>query len=252
LRLKDNPSPDPAQCGKPTALGTPFLEVDSLEAILMMHDSQGINADGPMLCVYILDSLEAIHMMHDSQGINADGPMLCVYILDSASPEHCTGDRSQLSDYHPEVRPDRYLRGAGGTLMRVHGTGSIRNENFQVKGVLYIPGLNNQPNINKTIFSVAKLNELGYNVLFNSDGSSTVIDNSKGTWNLKHEIIGKAQKKYGHFLLDYLRIPLNRDPVPMLEGRGLLKSLWNASRSVWSSITGHLSQRTTCAQRPPV
>jgi len=26
LRLKDNPSPDPAQCGKPTALGTPFLE----------------------------------------------------------------------------------------------------------------------------------------------------------------------------------------------------------------------------------
>ena len=24
LGLKDNPSPDPAQCGKPTALGTPF------------------------------------------------------------------------------------------------------------------------------------------------------------------------------------------------------------------------------------
>jgi len=24
LGLKDNPSPDPAQCGKPTALGTPI------------------------------------------------------------------------------------------------------------------------------------------------------------------------------------------------------------------------------------
>jgi len=24
LGLKNNPSPDPAQCGKPTALGTPF------------------------------------------------------------------------------------------------------------------------------------------------------------------------------------------------------------------------------------
>ena len=26
--LKDNPSPDPAQCGKPTALGTPFFLSD--------------------------------------------------------------------------------------------------------------------------------------------------------------------------------------------------------------------------------
>ena len=25
VMLKDNPSPDPAQCGKPTALGTPLL-----------------------------------------------------------------------------------------------------------------------------------------------------------------------------------------------------------------------------------
>jgi len=40
LRLKDNPSPDPAQCGKPTALGTPFFikkdDVDYIFCFLIL------------------------------------------------------------------------------------------------------------------------------------------------------------------------------------------------------------------------
>lgn len=71
---------------------------------------------------------------------------------------------------------------------------AVHNEMFQVKGHLYVPGLNNLPNINNTIFSVAKLSELEYNILFNSDRTSSVIDNSNRTWNFKYEIVGKAQK----------------------------------------------------------
>jgi len=44
LGLKDNPSPDPAQCGKPTALGTPLTVfhpplqiIQNLSYILLYH-----------------------------------------------------------------------------------------------------------------------------------------------------------------------------------------------------------------------
>ena len=38
LGLKNNPSPDPAQCGKPTALGTPFKKYFQYGAALYYNN----------------------------------------------------------------------------------------------------------------------------------------------------------------------------------------------------------------------
>lgn len=200
------------------------------------------------------DSLEArykfTHMMNGAQRINAGQPMQ-LFILDSGSPFHCTGDSSLFSVDYTEAPPDRYIYGANGGGMRVHGVGSIRNDRIQVQDVLYVPELNQQPNINKTLISVNKLTKLGYRVNF--DGSScSVIDNRKRSWTWKHEIVGEAHIERGHYLLDYLRIPLDRAPVPASsEWPRLLKSLWDAALSGWDTIIEPLRQRAS-AQRPEV
>jgi hypothetical protein len=110
----------------------------------------------------------------------------------------------------------------------------------------------NKPNINKTIISVSKLTKLGYSVVFNFDGTScTVIDKSR-TWSWQNEIVGEAHMEHRHYMLDYLRIPIHRAPVPTSpEGPGLVESLWSAALSGWNTITQRLSQRAS-AERPPV
>lgn len=187
--------------------------------------------------------------MNGAQGINAGQPMH-LFILDSGSPVHCSGDGSLFSVDYTEAPPDKYICGANGGGMRVHGVGSIRNDKIQVQDVLYVPELN-QPNINKTLISVTELTKLGYRVNFGGT-SCSVIDNRKRTWTWKHEIVGEAHIERGHYLLDYLSIPLDRDPVPTSsEWPRLLKSLWDAALSGWNTIIEPLCQRAS-TQRPEV
>jgi hypothetical protein len=185
-----------------------------------------------------------------TQGINADRPMHDVFIIDSGAAVHCTGDRSLFSDDYAEAIPKAYIRGASGKQMPVRGTGSICNDKFQLQDVLYVPDLN-QPDIKKTIISVSMLTKLGYSVNF--DGTScSVINNRKRIWTWQHEVVGEAHMEHGHYMLDYLRIPIKRSPVPTSsKWPRLPKSLWDAALSGWNTIIEPLPQRAS-AQRPEV
>ncbi|WVZ49692.1 hypothetical protein U9M48_001026 [Paspalum notatum var. saurae] len=191
-----------------------------------------------------------VHRVDVAQGIIAHPRKVNIAILDSGSPVHCTGDISLLSDYTEggEGVPNYY--GAGNEPLKVCGFGSIRNARFHIKDVLYIPSINRKDSM-ETIFSVSKLRRDGYRFDFDEEGSCTVMDTRSRVWSWtklawRHEIVGKGRDLDGHYHMDYLRM---RAPVSISsEGAGVVKSLWNAASSGWSTVTGRLRS----ALRPDV
>ena len=115
------------------------------------------------------------------------------WLMDSACCNHMTSHSSLFSELK-HAPHSLHIRTANGSTMSGHNIGSISTSN------LSIPRVFNIPNPSYNLFSVGKLAELGYSIIF--DYSGCIVQDPRTGQELK---IGPSVRRM--FPMDNLRLP---------------------------------------------
>ncbi|CAN6373536.1 unnamed protein product [Urochloa humidicola] len=121
------------------------------------------------------------------------------FILDSGAEDHVTGNFSLLSRV-TAVENGHGIQSVSEHFMPALCSGSLIIDRFKVIDVLFVRGMIG------TIFSVSKLDDLGYSTKF--IGRECFVRDAR-----TRVLVGKGHRVNGLYKLDYLEIPLNRARV---------------------------------------
>jgi len=126
------------------------------------------------------------------------------FIISSGASHHLTGnillfDQESLFQYYDT------LKVGNAYTMDIVGFGSITRPSLPLPDVRYVPGLK----VNAV--SIGQLSAMDYDVLFIKNGGCVVKERLGG------EVVGEATLLNGLYMVDYLRIPLDRICLPDYE-----------------------------------
>ena len=126
------------------------------------------------------------------------------FSISSGASHHLTGnmllfDQGSLVQYYDT------LKVGNAYTMDIVGFGSITRPSLTLPDVRYVPGLK----VNAV--SIGQLSAMDYDVLFIKNGGCVVKERLGG------EVVGEATLLNGLYMVDYLRIPLDRICLPDYE-----------------------------------
>ncbi|KAK8448198.1 hypothetical protein SEVIR_8G243100v4 [Setaria viridis] len=135
------------------------------------------------------------------------------FSINSGASHHLTGN-VQLFDQGSLVNFNDTLKVGNAYDMNIVARGSISHRrNLTLPDVRYVPGLG------VNVVSVALLDAMDYDVLFSMHGC--LVKERLGG-----EVVGKATLLDGLYMVDYLRIPLDRSCLPDYETVEAALRLW--------------------------
>lgn len=120
--------------------------------------------------------------------------------INSGASHHLTGNKL-LFDQGSLIDVNETLKVGNTYEMKIVGRGCISRRGLTLPEVRYVPGLD------VNVISVALLDAMDYDVLF-SMRECLVKERLGG------EVVGKATLLDGLYMVDYLRIPLDRSCLP--------------------------------------